>query len=232
MVALRRLFCCCLIATAIIVGAGLRAPSTPATTQLQLPQAEPGHLWNYISQDNPYRSWKNVPNQAERFIQVKETPHGDWVAIYLNDPAYESLANPSNPFQMKYGSIVVKENYSPSKASPSQQPPLVSVPVTLVALTVMYKVKGFQTVPGEEEWFWVMYRCNNGQCDGSVATVSNQPWINDPIPVAKGDTFTFYKGAVLAGKPWLCIECHTRAKQQDQFAFGDYLWRLRPFMPK
>jgi hypothetical protein len=203
----------------------------PATAQPQLPQAEAGHLWTYISRDNPYRNWKNVPNQAERFLQVKEVPHGDWVALYLNEPAYESLASPSYPFQMKYGSIVVKENYSPSKSNPSQQPPLVAVPVTLTALTVMYKVKGFQRVPGEEEWFWVMYMCYNGQCDGTVATVSNQPWVSNQIPVAK-DTYTFFKGEVLAGKPWLCIECHTRAKQQDQYAFGDYLWRLKPFTPK
>ena len=213
----------------IIVGGRVRAGS--ATLQTQMPGADAQQLWQYITKDNPYKSWKNFPNLPGRFLHVKENPHGDWVAAYLNNEAYDSFGTPSYPFKMKYGAIVVKENYSLSNSDPPTQPPLTSVPVTLTSLTVMYKIKGYQSAPGEEEWFWAMYGCNNGQCDGSVAIISNQPFVNEPIPLSK-DTFAFYKGAVVAGKPWLCIECHQRASQADQFAFGDYLWKLKFFSPK
>ena len=212
----------------IIVDGRVRARS--ATLQIQMPGSNAQQLWQYISRDNPYKTWQNFPNLPGRFLHVKENPHGDWIAAYLNNEAYESFATPSYPFKMKYGSIIVKENYSLSNSDPLTQPPLISVPVTLTSLTVMYKIKGYQSAPGEEEWFWVMYGCN-GQCDGSVAIISNQPFVNEPIPLSK-DTFAFYKGAVVAGKPWLCVECHQRASQADQFAFGDYLWKLKFFSPK
>jgi hypothetical protein len=212
------------------VGSSVRAGSV-APFQQQLPGADAQQLWKYITKDNPYKSWRNFPHLPGRFLHVKENPHGDWVAAYLNNEAYDSINSPSYPFKMKYGSIVVKENYSLSNSDPSPQPPLTSVPVTLTSLTVMYKIKGYQSSPGEEEWFWVMYGCNSGQCDGSVVTISNQSFVNEPIPLSK-DTFAFYKGAVVAGKPWLCIECHQRASQSDEFAFGDYLWKLKIFSPK
>ena len=195
-----------------------------------MPGPDAQQLWKYISKDNPYKSWKTFPNLPGRFLHVKENPHGDWIAAYLNNQAYQSMVTPSNPFAMEYGSIIVKENYALSKR-PIPQPPLTSVPVVLSSLTVMYKIRGYQQVAGQEEWFWVMYACNNGQCDGTVATISNQPWLKEQIPVSK-KTFNFYKGEVVAGKPWICVECHQRASQSDQFAFGDYLWKLKPFTPK
>ncbi len=218
-------------AVLMILGGRGWVGSSASTLQRTMPQADAQQLWQYITKDNPYKSWKNFPNQQGRFLQVKENPHGDWIAAYLNNEAYQSMLTPSNPFKMEYGSIIVKENYVLSKGDPSPQPPLISVPVVLSSLTVMYKIRGYQHVPGQEEWFWVMYACDNGQCDGSVATISNQPWLNQQIPVSK-ETFAFYKGEIVAGKPWLCVECHQRARQSDQFAFGDYLWRLKPFAPK
>ncbi len=200
-----------------------------AAFQKQMPRADHNELWNYITKENPYKSWKTMPD-LPRFLHVRENPHGDWVVVYLNNEAYESIVYPSRPVQMRYGSIIVKENYAVAGGNPAQQPTLSNVPVVLVSLTVMYKVKGYQRVLNEEEWFWVMYSCNNGQCNGGVATISNQPWLNQQIPVSKGDTFAFYKGEVMVGKPWLCIECHQRASQTDQFAFGDYVWRLKPFV--
>jgi hypothetical protein len=205
--------------------------SSAATIQIQMPGANAQQLWTYITKDNPYKSWKNFPDVPERFLHVKENPHGDWIATYLNNEAYQSMVTPSNPFAMEYGSIVVKENYALSNANPPQQTSLTSVPVVLSTLTVMYKIRGYRQVPGQQEWFWVMYGCNNGVCDGSVVTISNQPWLPEQIPLSK-DTFAFYTGEVVAGKPWLCVECHRRASQSDQFAYGDYLWRVKYFQPK
>jgi hypothetical protein len=202
-----------------------------AAFQAQMPGADAQQLWKYISKDNPYKSWKNFPDVPGRFLHVRENPHGDWIATYLNAPAYQSMVTPSNPFAMEYGSIIVKENYMLSNGNPPQQSSLTSVPVVLGTLTVMYKVRGYRQAPGQEEWFWVMYGCTNGQCDGSVVTISNQPWLPEQIPLSK-DTFAFYKGEVVAGKPWLCVECHQRASQSDQFAYGDYLWKVKVFAPK
>jgi len=204
--------------------------SSAATFQTQMPGPDAQQLFRYITKDNPYSKWKNLPD-APRFIHVKENPHSDWIAVYLNGEAYESINYPPSPFQMKYGSIIVKENYSPTNGDPSAQSSLTSVPVNLVSLTVMYKVKGYQRIPGEEEWFWALYGCNNGQCSGTPATVSNQPWLNEQIPMSQ-DTFAFYKGEVLAGKPWLCLECHTRASHTGEFAVGDYVWKVKPFARK
>jgi len=223
----------CVVATGatLIVANSVATGSAAPPVQKQMPGPDHNELWNYITKENNYLSWKTLPD-LPRYIHVNENPHGDWVAVYLNDEAYESITTPSRPFQMRYGSIIIKENYATAPGNPTQQRTLSSVPVGLVSLTVMYKVKGYQRVLHEEEWFWVMYRCDSGRCDGGIATISNQPWLNQRIPVSKGDTFSFYKGEVMVGKPWLCIECHQRAGQTDQFAFGDYVWRLKPFLAK
>lgn len=221
--------CWILAVSTILIVAGVwnRQGSAAVLLQSKMPGPDAQQLWQYISKDSPYRSWKNFPNLPGRFLHVKENPHGDWIAAYLNTQAYDSFSTPSYPFRMGYGSIIVKENYSLAPGDPAAQPPLTSVPVTLTSLTVMYKIKGYQDAPGEQEWFWVMYACN-GECSGNVAVIGNQAFVNEPIPLSK-DTFAFYKGAVVAGKPWLCIECHQRASQADQFAFGDYLWKLKLF---
>ncbi len=219
-----------LAAILVLLKAPASQASSASTWQAQMPGTDAQQLWNYITKVNSYKNWRTLPN-LPRYVQVREDPHGDWVAVYLNNEAYDSITYRSKPFQMKYGSIVVKENYALAKGDPSPQPPLTSVPVELVSLTVMYKVKGYQTAPGEEEWFWVMYGCRNGYCDGSVAKIGDQPWLKDQIPLSK-DTFAFYKGAVMAGKPWLCIECHQRAQQEADYAFGDYMWKVKFFAPQ
>ena len=200
-----------------------------AGQQESMPGPDARQLWEYIS--TRYKSWNNFPNMPSRFVRVSENPHGDWIAVYANDPAYQSIAYPSKPFQMKYGSIIVKENYSLTNGNPVGGSQLLSVPVALTSLTVMYKVRGYQRVAGEEEWFWVMYNCPGGQCKGQVATISNQPFVSEQIPQSK-DTFSFFQGEVVTGKPWICIECHQRANLENAYSAGDYVWKLLPFAPK
>src|SRR5262245_51315300 len=218
-----------LVASTILFAVGgRRQAASNASTIQAMPGPDAQELWKHISKDNPYKSWKNFPNLPGRFVRLKEKPHGDWIAAYLNDQAYGAIANQPNPFQMPYGSIIVKENYPLANRDPVTPPPAGSVPSSL---TVMYKVKGYQRVPGEEEWYWVMYGCSSAGCDGTVATISNQPFLNDQIPKSR-DTFAFYRGEVVAGKPWLCVECHQRARESSEFAVGDYVWKLKPFAPK
>src|SRR5438477_3156216 len=101
--------------------------SSAATFQTQMPGPDAQQLFRYITKDNPYNKWKNLPD-APRFIHVRENPHSDWIAVYLNGAAYESINHPPSPFQMNYGSIIVKENYSPANGNPSAQSSLTSVP--------------------------------------------------------------------------------------------------------
>jgi hypothetical protein len=200
-----------------------RAEAAPLQNR---PGADAQQLWQFITKQSPYKSWQTLPRMTNP-LRVTEIPHGDWVAVYVNDEAYDSIARPASPFQMKYGSIIVKENYTLNKQYPKNPP----TKENLVSLTVMHKVKGYHTRANQEEWFWVMYGCQNGDCDGSVATISNQPWVQKTIPKAK-DTFAFFQGEVMAGKPWLCLQCHQRARDPNDYAVGDYVWKLKPFAPK
>src|SRR5262249_42710290 len=170
----RALAICIVAAFVFLTANGSRAAYLEPTPEESVPGPDAQQLWQYIS--NRYKAWNNFPNMPGRFVQVSEDPHGDWVALYANDEAYQSIEHPPKPFRMKYGSIIVKENYSLTKGNPVTQSQLLSVPVALTSLTVMYKIKGYQRVPGEEEWFWVMYTCPDGQCKGAVATISNQPF--------------------------------------------------------
>jgi hypothetical protein len=176
-----------------------------------LPGPDPEDLWQYITRTNPYEKWRPFPGLDQPFLQLTELPHGDWVGVWANDIAVDSMENPLAPFTMKYGSILVKENYP---AGPTRPPKS-----SLVAITVMYKVNGYHVLPGQEEWFWVMY-----SPQGAVETVATQPWAAKP-------PFKTFKGEVLAGKPWLCLHCHAGAAQSSKEAVGDYLWKLKPFIP-
>src|SRR5262249_9782876 len=63
--------------------------------QESMPGPDARQLWEYIS--TRYKSWNNFPNMPSRFVRVSENPHGDWIAVYANDPAYQSIAYPSKP---------------------------------------------------------------------------------------------------------------------------------------
>src|SRR5262249_49882893 len=132
---LKGLLLCLFVLSTIPTIAGSSAP------QPQLPGPDARQLWNYITKDNPYKSWQNFPNLPGRFVSGNKTPHGDWVAIHLTAECDASTTNRSNPLRMKSGSITIKKNSSVIKSAPAPQPPLTSVPVTLTTLTIMYKVK-------------------------------------------------------------------------------------------
>ena len=179
-----------------------------------MPGPSAGELWDYITKVSPYQQWNAFPGLADPFLQADEKPHGDWVAVYVNQIAYDSMFHPLDPFTMRYGSIVVKANYPASPTKPAAN--------RLLSLTVMYKINGYHSLPGEAEWFWVMYTPQ-----GEVAVVDKQPW-------ASQKDFKAFRGEVQAGKPWFCLSCHQAAKTSSKKAVGDYLWKLKPFerMPR
>ncbi|MCF6247765.1 MAG: cytochrome P460 family protein [Desulfobacula sp.] len=100
----------------------------------QMPDADPKELWNHITKISPYTQWKFWDDHPG-MVKGRE-PHGSFHKVYVNDQAYGSHSAP-----LKYGAIQVKENYNKNKK--------------LMALTVMYKVKGYN--PDDGDWFWVKY---------------------------------------------------------------------------
>ena len=99
-----------------------------------LPKADPASLWEYITKTNPYKNWKPWPDH--KGMQPGRAPHGPFHRVFVNDIALSSTKPP-----VKYGSIIVKENYNKKKQ--------------LKIITVMYKVKGFN--PKDGDWFWAKY---------------------------------------------------------------------------
>ena len=100
----------------------------------EMPGPGPAELWNYITKVSPYKAWSFWSDHQG--MQAGRAPHGPLHKVYVNDLAFNS---PKPPVQ--YGAIQVKENFSKAKE--------------LKAITVMYKVDGYN--PKDGDWFWVKY---------------------------------------------------------------------------
>ena len=96
--------------------------------------------------------------------------------MYLNRTAA------GNPKDLPNGSIIIKENYGPDKK-------------TLMAVTVMYRSKGYNPQAGD--WYWAKYNP-----DGTIAK----------MPPEKGSM-------KIAGKAKGCIMCHGETAEGNDFAF-------------
>ncbi|MFH2011477.1 MAG: cytochrome P460 family protein [Pseudomonadota bacterium] len=100
----------------------------------KMPSPDPDALWQYITKESPYTKWFFWPDHEG--MQPGRAPHGPFHKVYINDLALNSAQPP-----VQYGSIQVKESYGMDKK--------------LKAITVMYKVKGYN--PDAGDWFWVKY---------------------------------------------------------------------------
>ena len=100
----------------------------------EMPGADPKELWEHITKTSPYTQWKFWDDH--RGMLEGNEPHGSFNKVYVNDKTYDSSSAP-----FKDGAIVVKENYSKKKK--------------LMAITVMYKVHGYNPKAGD--WFWARY---------------------------------------------------------------------------
>lgn len=116
---------CCFIAVCMAVSVWAFA---------NMPGPDPEDLWQYITQKSPYTKWSFWPDHQG--MQPGRAPHGPLHKVYVNDHAVNSAKPP-----VQYGAIAVKENYGEDKQ--------------LKAITVMYKVKGYN--PDAGDWFWVKY---------------------------------------------------------------------------
>ncbi len=120
-----------LIGMAVFFVCGLFGTSALAD---EMPGSDPAAFWNYITKVSPYKNWSFWADHQG--MQPGRAPHGPLHKVYVNDRA---LNSPKPPVQ--YGSMVVKENYGKNKE--------------LKAITVMYKVSGYN--PGDGDWFWAKY---------------------------------------------------------------------------
>ncbi len=108
----------------------------PSETRIPMPGPDAEKLNEYIIKYEPYKGWKLWPGKGRLYEGTE--PHGALLTTFVNDTALRSIRKMEG---MKDGSIIVKENYTDDKE--------------FVALTVMYKLEGYNTDAGD--WFWVRY---------------------------------------------------------------------------
>lgn len=110
-------------------------------------------LWDHLKQVDYTKKWRMWPGKTALYKGTE--PHGVLLTTYVNGPAYRAIM--SKRGMLPDSSIVVKENYSLEKK--------------LVAITVMYKVKGYNPQAGD--WFWTKYAPDGkieaeGKVDGCI----------------------------------------------------------------
>jgi len=108
----------------------------PSETQIVMPGPNAEKLNEYIVRYDPYKAWELWPNKGKLYKGTE--PHGSLLTTFVNKEAYYSIKKKKS---MEDGSIIAKENYTADKK--------------FVALTVMYKIKGYNPEAGD--WFWAKY---------------------------------------------------------------------------
>ncbi len=112
-----------------------------AAAQGQMPAADAQALWDYITQTSPYTQWDTWPDEAFKGYLPSGAPHAKVVKIYVNDVGLSVASR--FPGEMPEGTIIVKDNFKGET---------VDNPGELDAVTVMYKVEGYN--PAGNDWFW------------------------------------------------------------------------------
>ncbi len=129
-----------IVAGILLIFAGLNAKE-----HQDLPAAEAGPFWTYITEKNPYEQWEYMPGYEG--MHPGQSPHGAYLKLYVNEIALKAARAGE---AMPDGAILVKENYAKNQKD-------------LMAITPMYKKQGYN--PEAEDWFWAKYGP-----DGSVDT--------------------------------------------------------------
>ena len=107
------------------------------TKTSMMPEASGKALWDHLKQVDYTKKWRMWPGKTALYKGIE--PHGVLLTTYVNGRAYKAIE--AKKGMLPYGSIIVKENYSPDKK--------------LMALTVMYRIKGYNPQAGD--WFWAKY---------------------------------------------------------------------------
>lgn len=129
------------------------------------PAAEGRAVWDYITKADPYQQWPLFPGKDK--LYTGRHPHGAFLTTYVSSDAEGAIA--AKKGILPNGSFVVKENYSPEKK--------------LAAVTVMYRVQGYDSEAGD--WYWAKYApdgkvLKDGKVQGCIQchqAVINNDWI-------------------------------------------------------
>ncbi len=106
-------------------------------------------VYNYITKTSPYTEWPLWPDKGK--LYKGQHPHGAYLTTYVSKKALKTITKKKGSFPN--GSFIVKENYTPEKK--------------LAAVTVMYRVKGYDANAGD--WFWAKYAADGKiQKEGKV----------------------------------------------------------------
>jgi hypothetical protein len=132
-----------LIALVVTIALSLGTTGLVIAGDGSLPPAEGQSVYDYITKTDPYQSWALYPGKDK--LYTGKHPHGALLTSYVNEIAVKGINKKVGT--LADGAIIVKENYMPDK--------------TLGAVTVMYRVKGYN--PDAGDWFWAKYKA-----DGSI----------------------------------------------------------------
>ncbi|MBW6503228.1 cytochrome P460 family protein [bacterium] len=134
-----------------------------------LPATSGKDLWGYLTKVKYQESFTLWPGKGKLYKGTE--PHGALLTTYVNKTALDAIKGKKGT--MPAGAIVVKENYMPDKK--------------LAAITVMYKVTGYNPEGGD--WFWAKYTP-----DGKIEAEGKSGMANMCIGChgkAKGNDFLF-----------------------------------------
>lgn len=120
---------------------------------------------DFLTKTVNYRSWPLWPGKGE--LYPGQHPHGAFLTTYVSPEAAKAIQ--ARAGRLPDGAMVVKENYSPDKQ--------------LVAITVMYRVKGYN--PDGGDWFYLKYapagsidkQGKVAGCIGCHAAVKGNDWL-------------------------------------------------------
>ena len=139
------------LSLSLIIGCGkkdkdeMAAEEAPAAESVEMeaemaamPGADAAEVWKYFTETSPYEDWDFWPDYEG--FQPGKSPHGGILQVFVSDDGILNIADTTKG-TMDNGVFVVKENYMPD--------------TTLAAITVMYKVEGFN--PENNDWFWAKY---------------------------------------------------------------------------
>ncbi len=105
-----------------------------STAFAEMPAPDGKALWQYITKESPYTKWEFWDDHQG--LQEGNAPHAPQHKVFVN-----KTGTVSGKSAAEFGTVVVKENIGNDNK--------------LKALTVMYKVEGFN--PKKGDWFWAKY---------------------------------------------------------------------------
>jgi len=94
-------------------------------------------VFEYVTASNPYQGWNLWPGKEK--LYPGRHPHGSLLTTYVSPLAFYAIEGKGGAIPDT--AFIVKENYTAEKE--------------LAAVTVMYKVEGYNPEGGD--WFWLKY---------------------------------------------------------------------------